>query len=303
MASIQDELPRPPPSPFVARLREEVSSAREPEAEETSLRGTSRLGSLGSCGSRGVRFADEGPVMPSPKICLRFKGTAAKPFKVESVSTDTTIRDLKMLCQSTCSLEPDQQRMLHKGKILHDSQTIEEAGLSDGATLFLVKGTSGRPESRDARERERQKELERSRQRRELEAAALLAGPPCLDCGVNPGRLQTDGMCSICFREQVVKENRLLKKRREEAKRREQEAAREEERRKKEEEERLLRSQQDATRCYACHKKIGLTGFLCDCGYHFCSGHRYAEDHACTFDHKARGREILARHSAAGLKD
>jgi len=252
--------------------------------------------------SRGVRFADdEGSdlVVPAPKISLRFKGTAAKPFRVESVSSDITVLDLKMLCQSTCFLEPDQQRMLHKGKIIHDNQTLEGAGLTDGAIVFLVKGTTGRPESRDAREHERKKELERTRQRQEAEARALLAGPPCLDCGVNPGRLQTDGLCSICFREQVVKENRMLKKRREEARQREQQAALDEETRKQEEAKRLLISQQDPTKCYQCRKKIGLTGFVCECGYSFCATHRYAEDHACTFDHRARGRDLLAKQSAA----
>mmetsp|Transcript_10678 Transcript_10678/g.32130 ORF Transcript_10678/g.32130 Transcript_10678/m.32130 type:complete len:314 (+) Transcript_10678:66-1007(+) len=313
MGEAQDDLPRPPSSPFVARLRTEVASARQFEQQPSvaswlSSPSPRQQGAGGAAPVvRGVRFADEPEIRPAaPIIGLRFKGSAAKPFKIDDVSADITVRDLKMLCESTCGLDPDQQRMLYKGRILQDQQTLEEAGLPTGATIFLVRGTStnGAPVSPSAREeRERQIEQERALHRREMEAAALLAGPPCLDCGVNPGRLQTDGLCSICFREQVVKENRLLKKRREEARRREQEAAEREAQRRREEEERERRSQQDATRCYACKKKIGLTGFQCQCGYFFCAAHRYAEDHACTFDHKARGREILAKQSAQGLKD
>lgn len=308
MAETQGETP--PPSPFVARLRGEVESARQWEHQPSVaswLSPRSRGAGAPAGPVRGVRFKEEPEVRPpAPVIALRFKGSAAKPFKIDEVSADITVRDLKRLCESTCALDPDLQRMLHKGKILQDSQTLEEAGLPSGATIFLVRGSSSTgvptgPSSRE--ERERQIEQERALQRREMEAAAILAGPPCLDCGVNPGRLQTDGLCSICFREQVVKENRLLKKRREEARRREQEAAEREAERRRAEAEQEHRNQQDASRCYACNKKIGLTGFQCQCGYFFCSLHRYAEDHACTFDHKARGREILAKQSAQGLKD
>mmetsp|Transcript_36843 Transcript_36843/g.106215 ORF Transcript_36843/g.106215 Transcript_36843/m.106215 type:complete len:320 (+) Transcript_36843:87-1046(+) len=314
-----DDLPRPPPSPFVARLRGEVSSAREwgqqpsvaswlsPRCPRPPRAAAEGAAADGPPATRGVRFAEEPEVRPTvPVISLRFKGGVTRPFKIEEVSVDITVRDLKQLCESTCSLEPDQQRMLYKGRILQDGQTLEEAGLPTGATLFLVRGnpSNGAPISPSQREeRAREIEQERALHRREMEAAALLAGPPCLDCGVNPGRLQTDGLCSICFREQVVKENRLLKKRREEARRREQEAAEREAERRREEEERERRSRQDATRCFTCNKKIGLTGFQCQCGYFFCSAHRHAEDHACTFDHKARGREILAKQSAQGLQD
>mmetsp|Transcript_50338 Transcript_50338/g.113123 ORF Transcript_50338/g.113123 Transcript_50338/m.113123 type:complete len:301 (-) Transcript_50338:168-1070(-) len=299
MDAPEDDTPRPPPSPFVARLRTEVAESRQWDHQPSvaswlTPRGTRRRVSE----VRGVRFEDEVRAEPAPIIALRFKGSASKPFRLDGVSADVTVRDVKMLCESTCSLNPDQQRMLYKGKILQDNHTLEEAGLPDGATIFLVRGPSGRPDSQQ-HQRMREREEEEVWHRREREAAALLAGPPCLDCGVNPGRLQTDGLCSICFREQVVKENRMLKKRREEAKRREQEAAARAEQERKEAEERELRSQQDVTRCYQCRKKIGLTGFRCQCGYTFCAAHRHAEDHACTFDHKAHGREVLARQNAA----
>lgn len=50
------------------------------------------------------------------------------------------------------------------------------------------------------------------------------------------------------------------------------------------------------TRCFTCNKKVGLTGFSCKCHPDavFCSHHRYAEAHNCTFDYKAAQRQQLA---------
>ncbi|XP_010911243.1 zinc finger A20 and AN1 domain-containing stress-associated protein 5 [Elaeis guineensis] len=49
------------------------------------------------------------------------------------------------------------------------------------------------------------------------------------------------------------------------------------------------------SRCTACRKRVGLTGFKCRCGSTYCGGHRYPEQHGCTFDFKAAGREAIAR--------
>ncbi|RCV26270.1 hypothetical protein SETIT_5G232100v2 [Setaria italica] len=51
------------------------------------------------------------------------------------------------------------------------------------------------------------------------------------------------------------------------------------------------------TRCAACYKKVGLTGFVCRCGKTFCGTHRYAEEHGCSFDFKGAGREAIARNN------
>ncbi|KAG6659513.1 hypothetical protein CIPAW_03G040900, partial [Carya illinoinensis] len=50
-------------------------------------------------------------------------------------------------------------------------------------------------------------------------------------------------------------------------------------------------------RCKSCNKKVGLTGFDCRCGNVFCGMHRYPEEHACTVDFKAIGREVLAQQN------
>ncbi|KAE9465398.1 hypothetical protein C3L33_02693, partial [Rhododendron williamsianum] len=50
-----------------------------------------------------------------------------------------------------------------------------------------------------------------------------------------------------------------------------------------------------ANRCATCSRRVGLTGFNCRCGTTFCGTHRYPEQHGCTFDFKAMGKEEIAR--------
>ncbi|XP_030628185.1 AN1-type zinc finger protein 4 [Chanos chanos] len=46
--------------------------------------------------------------------------------------------------------------------------------------------------------------------------------------------------------------------------------------------------------CFLCGKKTGLaTSYECRCGNNFCSTHRYAETHDCTFNYKTAGRRFL----------
>ena len=53
--------------------------------------------------------------------------------------------------------------------------------------------------------------------------------------------------------------------------------------------------QKNKSRCFSCNKKVGLLGFECRCGYVYCSGHRHAADHACTFDYASFDRDRLAK--------
>ncbi|KAL2321617.1 hypothetical protein Fmac_025996 [Flemingia macrophylla] len=47
--------------------------------------------------------------------------------------------------------------------------------------------------------------------------------------------------------------------------------------------------------CACCNKKVGLMGFLCKCGRTFCGKHRYPEEHQCTYDFKAAGKEEISK--------
>ncbi|KAI6669831.1 hypothetical protein NL676_004716 [Syzygium grande] len=49
------------------------------------------------------------------------------------------------------------------------------------------------------------------------------------------------------------------------------------------------------SRCAACRRRVGLTGFRCRCGVTFCGSHRYPEQHGCDFDFKAMGREQISK--------
>jgi predicted nucleic acid binding AN1-type Zn finger protein len=62
-------------------------------------------------------------------------------------------------------------------------------------------------------------------------------------------------------------------------------------------------AQKNLNRCFACNKRVGLTGFKCRCGYVFCGSHRYAEAHSCKFDYKALGREHLAKSNPLVMAD
>lgn len=55
-----------------------------------------------------------------------------------------------------------------------------------------------------------------------------------------------------------------------------------------------------ANRCDTCKKKVGLTGITCRCGGLYCGSHRYAQQHACTFDYKASERAELAKRNPGG---
>lgn len=56
-------------------------------------------------------------------------------------------------------------------------------------------------------------------------------------------------------------------------------------------------------RCYHCNKKVGIYGFNCRCGFNFCSTHRYADAHDCSFDYKTFEREQLRKTNQAVIAD
>nr|AFK43974.1 unknown [Lotus japonicus] len=49
------------------------------------------------------------------------------------------------------------------------------------------------------------------------------------------------------------------------------------------------------SRCGTCRKRVGLTGFSCNCGNVFCAMHRYSDKHDCPFDYRAVGQEAIAK--------
>ena len=72
----------------------------------------------------------------------------------------------------------------------------------------------------------------------------------------------------------------------------------EEEEEEEDEEEAARPVQKNKKRCFKCRKKVGLVGAstgLCRCEYVFCGMCRAPEDHACDFDWKKRGKDVLSK--------
>lgn len=44
-----------------------------------------------------------------------------------------------------------------------------------------------------------------------------------------------------------------------------------------------------------CRKKLSLTSVECKCGKAFCSSHRYAEQHNCSYDYKKNKEDLLSK--------
>ncbi|KAJ9563291.1 hypothetical protein OSB04_008451 [Centaurea solstitialis] len=111
------------------------------------------------------------------------------------------------------------------------------------------------------------------------EAAAIL----CINnCGFF-GTSATMNMCSKCHKDMILKQEQhaktissLLPSG-------------------SEAEEISSKSNEGATRCTTCRKRIGLTGFSCRCGNLFCCVHRYSDKHDCPFDYLTASRDAIAK--------
>ncbi|XP_022842227.1 zinc finger A20 and AN1 domain-containing stress-associated protein 8-like isoform X1 [Olea europaea var. sylvestris] len=56
-----------------------------------------------------------------------------------------------------------------------------------------------------------------------------------------------------------------------------------------------VKGKEGPSRCTACRKRVGLTGFSCRCGNLFCSVHRYSDKHNCPFDYRTAAQDAIAK--------
>ncbi|KAI1280873.1 AN1-type zinc finger protein 6 [Halotydeus destructor] len=63
------------------------------------------------------------------------------------------------------------------------------------------------------------------------------------------------------------------------------------------EQPKLAEKKKKKTRCTKCKVNVGVIGFPCRCGGMFCSVHRYANEHSCSFDYKEHGAEEIRKNN------
>jgi len=48
-----------------------------------------------------------------------------------------------------------------------------------------------------------------------------------------------------------------------------------------------------------CKIKLVLSDFACKCDKFYCSQHRYSDNHSCSYDYKAAGKNVLEKQMPA----
>nr|6JL3_A Chain A, Ubiquitin domain-containing protein DSK2,putative [Plasmodium falciparum 3D7] len=71
-------------------------------------------------------------------INVSFKVTGGKEFTV-AIEPDITVLDLKKICAEHVDIPVEAQRIIFKGKILKDKESLTLYGVADGNTMHLVR--------------------------------------------------------------------------------------------------------------------------------------------------------------------
>lgn len=66
----------------------------------------------------------------------------------------------------------------------------------------------------------------------------------------------------------------------------------------------MTSSTANQNRCACCRKKLSLSDFACTkCDQRFCSLHRLPEEHKCSHDYRAAGKEQLTTQLVKAVAD
>jgi len=82
-------------------------------------------------------------------ITFKVRSSTGETAEVKEVDTESTVGEVKRILheRNIAGVEPARQRLIFKGRILNDEQTLENAGVQDGHTIHLVKSASAKPSS------------------------------------------------------------------------------------------------------------------------------------------------------------
>lgn len=70
------------------------------------------------------------------KLTVKVPGKG--PVQVDVEDDNSTVETLKALLEEKIEMPSSQQKLVFKGKVLKDQETLSEKKVADGATVFLV---------------------------------------------------------------------------------------------------------------------------------------------------------------------
>jgi ubiquilin len=74
-------------------------------------------------------------------IKVTIRQNSGQQFDV-TVAPTATVKELKVACQEGSGISADEMRLIFKGKILKDENTLDSYKIEEGVTVHLVKGKS-----------------------------------------------------------------------------------------------------------------------------------------------------------------
>jgi len=102
---------------------------------------------------------------------ITIKTISGKVYQLEDVEADLTVEKLKILAEKETEIVPDCQRLIFKGKVLKNEQTLADAKLCDGDCIIIVK-------SRKKKKQPTPEETKEARNAPQVSANANVAPPP-----------------------------------------------------------------------------------------------------------------------------
>ncbi|CAE7368437.1 ubqln [Symbiodinium microadriaticum] len=73
---------------------------------------------------------------------LKIKAAGGIDFPIEVAATGATVQDVKIAATAGCDMDPEVMKVIYKGKVLKDEDTLASCGIQTGDTLHVAKGMS-----------------------------------------------------------------------------------------------------------------------------------------------------------------